>query len=205
MSLSASQYNDILEQWMKTPDGRKYIEKQAGLSSYSEEEMRQLALELQKMVVAAYKAEVKTSGADYFDESMIRIGKPVRAAKGRTRLRVIFDSKGLSRRSLYIGDKGSRYHYETVLSKGYADDYFTGKGVYDIFGLFTQGYSTKPVYGSWWDNQTDNGEASFGKSSHMRSLPKRQGSDFITRTIREFTAKYPSVEVEYPRIWGGTK
>ncbi len=205
MAITASQYNDILRQWMETSEGKRCIEKQTGRSPYSEEDMKRIASELQQLIVAAYKNEVRTSGAGYFDETTIRIGKPTKAAKGKTRLRIIFNAKGLRRRSLYVGDRGHQYHYETNLSQGYDEDYFTGKGVYDIFGLFTQGYHTKPVYGSWWDNETDSGEAPFGKSSHIRSLPNRQGSDFIARTIHEFTAKYPSIEVEYPKLWGGTK
>ena len=214
MSISAAQYNGIVKDWLKTSEGKAHVEEYGGFNPYSEEDMRAMAEELYTAIVNAYKAEVKTRGADYFDMSTIRVGKPTKAAKGKTRLRITFNSKGLSRRSLHVRnerdvDQWSRegvrtsnyYRYDL---KNWGDTYFTGSGVYDIFGLFTQGYATKAVYGEWWDNESDNGEAAY-PGFKGRSLPVRVGSDFITRTVNEFKRKYPSVEVEYPRLWGGTK
>ncbi len=216
MSITASQYTKMLQKYIASPEGRKRIEEhfekqtaQKVSSFYSEEEMRAIAAELRDMVIAAYQREVRTKGADYFDVSGVHVGKPMkpRAKDGKVRLKVTFSSRALSRRSLHsrqpvaAGSHKTKYVYAP---KNWGDDYFTGKGVYDIFGLFTQGYDAKPVYGEWWDNESDAGEANY-RGFKGRSLTHREGSDFITRTIREFNMKYPSIEVEYPRLWGGTK
>lgn len=211
MSISAKQYNDMIAKWLGTSEGKKYLADSADINPYTEEEMRAIASELYTAIVEAYKAEVKTPGADYFDMSTIRVGKSTKGSKGKTRLRVTFDAKGLSRRSLhrrnYSDDPDYPYSERIYYNKRktqYDDWQFTGRGVYDIFGLFTQGYATKQVYGEWWDNESDRGEAPYPRFKGA-SLSVRQGSDFIARTIEEFKRKYPSIEVEYPRLWGGTK
>ena len=216
MSISAAQYTKMLQSYMASPEGRKrieeHLEKQTGEKIspfYTEDQMRAIAAELRDMVIAAYKREVRTKGADYFNVSEVHVGKPIkpRAKDGKIRLKVTFSSRALSRRSLHsIRPAGAASHQRKYVysPKNWGDDYFTGKGVYDIFGLFTQGYDAKPVYGEWWDNEADAGEVNyFGFKG--RSLTHREGSDFITKTIQEFKTKYPSIEVEYPRLWGGTK
>lgn len=217
MGISANDFNAMLGKYLASADGKKFLQENVNINPYTEEEMRRIAEELYTAIVEAYKAEVATRGADYFDMSTIHVGKPHPARKGKTRLRVIFDSRGLRRRSLHVAHENEverRARYEPMIGRYYrveskktdygADAYFTGKGVYDIFGLFTQGYTNaKPVYGYWWDNKTDAGESSFG--GYMRSKTNRQGSDFIKQTIEAFKRKYPSIEVEYPRLWGGTK
>ncbi len=216
MPITEAQYTKMLKSYIASHEGRKrideHIAKQTGRPAdvfYTEEQMRSIATELRDMVIAAYKKEVRTKGADYFDVSEVHIGTPLkpRTKDGKVRLRVIFSSKALSRRSLHsrTPSKAENHERQYVYSpKNWGNDYFTGRGVYDIFGLFTQGYDAKPVYGEWWDNETDAGEANY-KGFRGRSLPHRAGSDFITKTIRKFNAKYPSIEVEYPRLWGGTK
>lgn len=211
MAISAKQINDMLLQWMGSAEGKKYLSENTDINPYTDAEMQAIATELYEAIIEAYKAEVKTPGADYFDISTVKVGRPTKGSKGKTRLRIIFDEKGLRRRSLhrkqYSDDPDYPYSERIYYNKrktSYDDWQFTGKGVYDIFGLFTQGYSTKQVYGNWWDNESDKGEADYPGFSG-RSLPVREGSDFITRTIEAFKLKYPSIEVEYPRLWGGTK
>lgn len=221
MGISANDFNAMLGKYLASAEGKKYLQENVNVNPYTEEEMRKIAEELYTAIVEAYKKEVQTRGADYFDMSTIHIGKPSPAKHGKTRLRVIFDSRGLRRRSLHAtsdNDVEKRLRYTPHVGGGnyYVSDsrdrdnkvganvYFTGKGVYDILGLFTQGYiNAKPVYGYWWDNESDEGEASFG--GYMRSATRRLGSDFIKQTIEAFKKKYPSIEVEYPRLWGGTK
>jgi hypothetical protein len=208
MGLSKNDYNTLLGKWLGSSDGKKYLQDN-GVVPYTEEQMIAIAEELYTAIIAAYKAQVQTNGADYFDMSTIHVGKPQSAAKGKIRLRIIFDKKGLSRRSLHVVDDDGTGPYATRIyynkRKTMFDDWsFTGPGVYDILGLFTQGYTAKPVYGNWWDNEVDSGEAPFGRN-RMRSMTRRQGDDFIKRTIDAFKRKYPSIEVEYPRLWGGTK
>lgn len=211
MTYDVADYNHIVRDWLLSPDGTKFAEQYGGFNPYSEEEMIAIATELYMAIVKAYKAEIQTEGADWFDLDTIRVGKPTKAKNGKIRVRIIFSEKGLARRSLhrsrYSGDPDypykSRIYYNRRKTQ-YDDWQFTGKGVYDIFGLFTQGYDTKPVYGEWWDNESNTGEAGFNDFKG-RSLPKRGGSDFITKTINRFRKKYPQVEVEYPKLWGGTK
>lgn len=216
MPITESQYTRMLKAYIASSEGKKRIEehiaRQTGRPAdlfYTVEQMRSIAAELRDMIIAAYKKEVSTKGADYFDVSEVHVGTPLkpRTKDGKVRLRVIFSDKALSRRSLHsrtpakAGNHKAQYVYSP---KNWGGDYFTGRGVYDIFGLFTQGYDAKPVYGEWWDNETDSGEANY-KGFRGRSLSHRMGSDFIAKTIREFQVKYPSIEVEYPRLWGGTK
>ena len=59
----------------------------------------------------------------------------------------------------------------------------------------------KTVYGYWWDNRNDN-EGALSSTINRR---QREGDDFVTRAVNAFKAKYPGVEVEYPKLWGGTK
>lgn len=211
MSPSANEYNSMVRAWLQSADGAKFAEEYGGFNSYGEEEMRDIATELYMAIVDAYKAEVRTEGADWFDLNTICVGKPTKASKGKVRLRITFSEKGLARKSLhrrqYTTDPSYPYTSRTYYDrhKTHYDDWqFTGSGVYDIFGLFTQGYDTKPVYGEWWDNQGNAGEVRYPGFTG-RSLSKRSGSDFITRTIKQFCRKYPQVEVEYPKLWGGTK
>lgn len=205
--INAGEINKMLADYMKSDSGKKEIAAQTGITfeEYSTDKMKLIAQELSDMIVDAYLSEVKHTGK-YFDKSLIRIGVPSNTTKGKVRLRITFDKKALFRQSLVVGDGsygyGSPYKtkYPFTSINGF-DYYATGEGVYDIVGLLTQGYSTKPVYGYWWDNKNNN-EGSGHKIKNKRT---RSGSDFVTRAVNNFKLKYPNIDVVYPKLWGGTK
>lgn len=208
MSMTERDFNDLLKDYFtKTPEGKHFIDQHGGFSPYTDEEMKMIAEELYTDIINAYKAQVKTPGADYYNMKTIKVGNPRELKSGKTKLTITFYEKGLARRSLHARDEqkaastATNHVYDV---KNWGDTYFTGKGVYDILGLFTQGYATKQVFGEWWDNESDNGEAAY-PGFKGASLPVRTGNDFIKQTIERFKRKYPSIEVEYPRLWGGTK
>ena len=211
MAIRARDFENILSKWLQTPEGKQAVYEKANVSPYTEEQMRSMAQELADMIVDAYLSVVRHSDK-YFDRSTIRVGIPRSGKNGSTRLRVTFDRRGLSRRSYAasledvsnldarLGGPLTPYRYRT--SANGLDYYFTGKGVYDIIGLLTQGYGpVKTVYGYWWDNKNDN-EGDLRSSINKR---QRAGDDFVSRAVAAFKQKYPGVEVEYPRLWGGTK
>ena len=208
MSMTDRDFNNLLKDYItKTPEGKNLVAQHGGFNPYTDAEMKMIAEELYTDIIRAYKAQVKTPGADYYDMKTIKVGKPRELISGKTKLTITFYEKGLARRSLHAKDENkassaSTSHMYNI--KNWGDTYFTGKGVYDILGLFTQGYATKQVYGEWWDNESDNGEAAY-PGFNRASLSVRVGNDFIKQTVDNFKRKYPSIEVEYPRLWGGTK
>lgn len=206
--LTASGINKLLIDYMKSDAGKKEIEKQTKetLVDMPDAKMQSIAKELSDMIIDAYLEEVKHSGK-YFDRDTIRIGKPHVAAEGKTRVRITFDKKGLFRQSLVVGGDGGPFYKNrgttqyTFRSCDGFDYYATGKGVYDIIGLFTQGYEpTKPVYGYWWDNENNNETTNW-----VHNKRSREGSNFVTRAVNAFKTKYPYIDVKYPALWGGTK
>ncbi len=211
MSIRARDFDNILSKWLQTPEGKQVVYEKANVSPYTESQMRAMAQELADMIVDAYLSVVRHEDK-YFDRSTIRVGIPRTGKNGSTRLRVTFDKKGLSRRSYAaslkdvdrldasLGRPLTNYRYRTDANG--LEYYFTGKGVYDIIGLLTQGYGpVKTVYGYWWDNKYDN-EWNMYSSINKR---QRSGDDFVSRAVNAFKQKYPGVEVEYPKLWGGTK
>ena len=211
MAIRARDFDNILSKWLQTREGKEAVYQAANVSPYTDAQMRAMAQELSDMIVDAYLSVVRHSGK-YFDRSTIHVGIPRQGRNGSTRLRVTFDAKGLARRSYAaslqdvdgldarLGGPLTPYRYRTEANG--IEYYFTGKGVYDIIGLLTQGYGpVKTVYGYWWDNRNDN-EGALSSTINRR---QREGDDFVTRAVNAFKAKYPGVEVEYPKLWGGTK
>lgn len=195
--ISQNELQGIVEEFLQSSDGKAYlVDNAVNLSGYTEEEMKHMAEELRDRIVDAYLGIVADPAA-YFDISGIRINSP-RQGETRWKLNITFSAKSLHRYSLSTNwnDKGVHQKFDKWGDEGN----YTGKGVYDIFGLLTQGYSTKPVYGFWADQ---GGEES---SAHglIRSLPFRAANDFISRTIIQFKNDYPTIGVRYPALWGGT-
>ena len=194
MSLTPEDINAMLGDYMKSPEGKKYL-KDSGLnvSGYSEQEMKAIAAELRDALVNAYLGVVKDPGK-YFDVKLVRINPPREQKDGTWKLILSFPEKTLFRRSLY-SDFGT--------SKKGTSSGFTGSGVTDIWALFSMGYSAKAsVWGTWWDNQTDSGDR--GELGIIRSRRSRTANPFISNTIRIFMAKYPEINIQYPSEWGGT-
>jgi len=198
--ITENELKELVAQYLKTEDGGKDVE-DAGYSftTYTKEDIYQIAVELRDTLVNAFLSVVREPDA-HFDMSGINIGTPTQNKDGQWVIRVLFSDASLYRPSL------DRVYGGRV--------YFTGVGVKDIFALFTQGYSTKPVYGFWWSTNGGKGKPSWWsystpdksdngteKSYWIRSKAKREANGFINRSIAEFEKKYPLVHVEYPKEW----
>lgn len=192
---------DMLKDYIDSPQGKSDLKSSGfNISGYSEQEMKQIALELRNAIIEAYLSLVKDQGK-YFDTNSVKVNSPREQSDGTWKLSVSFPDKVLFRRSLY-SDSPKKGKGATSVKTSTGTGYFTGSGVYDIIGLFTQGYSaSRSVYGTWWDNQYDDGDR--GNLGLIRSLRHRSSNDFVSRTIEAFKLKYPTIEVSYPSEWGG--
>ena len=196
--LTVSDIDRIIKEYCISPAGQRALKEQGveDLQLYNETEMVQLANELRDDIINAYLGVVK-SPDKYFDIKTTRISEPRVMSNKVWKVNISFSGKGLSRRSLAVMYDTNGKAYNTDVAGGSIG--FTGKGVYDIFGLFTQGYSTKRVFGEWWDNQSDLGTLGI----FIGSMAVRHANSFISDTIHRFEAQHPYVEVNYPKLWGG--
>lgn len=193
MDLTENDIMELLKDYIKTPSGKSVL-KEAGMSTtgYSESEMKSIAAELRDSIINAYLSIVRDPGK-YFDVSAVKINSPRDQKDGTWKIVMSFTDKALFRHSLY-SDWGT--------SKKGTSTGFTGAGVTDIFSLFTNGYSArKSVYGTWWDNQTNDGDR--GNLGLIRSRRYRSANDFISRAVNSFRLKYPDIKISYPSEWGG--
>lgn len=162
-----------LLKYSKTKSGQAKIAK-----NLPKDKTTALARELRKDIINAYYAVVADSEAK-LDVKRITVGTPkLNKTTNQWYVEVKFADGVLSRPSLLSPNKTGH----------------TGRGVYDIFGLLTQGYEAKSVYGIWQGHNSDN---------PIRSKRVRRGNPFITTTINQFQAKHPGVTVRYPTLWGG--
>jgi len=181
--LSDSDINSIIKNYVNSLDGQSSLEKNGlTLSGYSELEMTALAEELLNDIINAYFGILKET-KKYFNVDAVKIGN-ARKLKNGWKLIISFPDKILSRKSL-----------NRVDGKGFINE----AGVYDIFGLFTQGYTArKPVYGYWWDNEANDGERETGL---VKSLTHRAANPFIINAVNEFRNRHPGIEVTLPSGW----
>lgn len=204
MSLTADDINAMLGDYIKSPEGKKYIEdSKLNVSGYSESDMTGIASKLKKSLVNAYFGQLRES-RKYFDLDSINVGIPRQLTDGTWKLTITFAGKGLFRRSLSTASPQSKYVQSNKTrnkASGWTQS-FTGKGVDDIWALFTQGYWTKQVYGFWWDSQGDSSER--GEFGSIKSRSVRSPNSFIANTIKIFEAQYPDLKIEFPIEWGGT-
>lgn len=207
MSLSANDINAILKQYMESPAGQKHISKVVQKNLLTDAQMKAAAQDLRNRIIKAYLAEIRNGQAKYFDMSTIDIKVMPARKNGKVPIQIVFKGEGLWRDSLLVtkqGDaEGNAYLNRYGHSYEGSNAYYTGRGVYDIIGLFTQGYDTVPVYGNWVDPKTKR-EASWARGN-IKSLSHREGSDFVRKAVEQFMKDYPYIEVTYPDLWGGTR
>lgn len=192
----------MIEGYIKSPQGQADLKKSGiNISGYSESEMKEIAADLRDAIIGAYLGVVRDPGK-YFDVGATRINSPREQKDGTWKISVTFSDSALFRRSL-CSEFPKKSGGATLIETSTGSGFFTGNGVYDIIGLFTQGYSArKNVYGTWWDNQYDDGDR--GSLGTIRSLRYRSPNDFVSKTIADFKSKYPNIDVLYPALWGGT-
>lgn len=207
MSLSANDINAILKQYMESPAGQKHISKVVQKNLLTDAQMKAAAQDLRNRIIRAYLAEIRNGQAKYFDMSTIDIKVMPTRKNGKVSIQIVFKGEGLWRDSLFAVSQSraadSGYLNRFGSQSGRDQGYYTGRGVYDIIGLFTQGYDTVPVYGNWVDPRTKR-EASWARGN-IKSLSHREGSDFVRKAVEQFMKDYPYIDVTYPDLWGGTR
>lgn len=217
MELTEQDVMNLLQKWVKTPDGKATLEANgfSGASFYNLDRMNSLAEDLRRRIDNAF-AEVtinKTKlSSNYDSENIMKIRYRTTGKNGIT-FTITFPEELLGRLSLVqtYGDWedpqsyfGKTYHEAHSGLYGGLDARY---GVYDILGLFTQGYSLGKLgpKGSWV--RMYHGEVG-DEVTNVRALGYRAGNPFITDTIDEFIAdhinEFPDLEVLYPTAWGGT-
>lgn len=176
---------DKLNEFVKSDKGKKFLRKKGVYAGVTKEEAKEAANVLKRMIIDASMGVCK-SAKMLLDDYSIKIN-PVREQKdGRYKITLTVNKEDLTRESLL--DKAPWNNGKPISS-----------GVYDIVGLFTQGYkANKYVYG-WWDS-----ESKFVRShSLVNGVPGLKPNNFIDKAIVGFKAKYPKykMEVTYPSRW----
>jgi len=181
MAYSAMDYQRMVEEYVNSPAGRKFLKTQKNIIvGYTEAEALMIAENLKKDIVAAYLNIVEDPNANVLlNEDLIYV--KAFYLKNQLRMRILFHSYVLSRPSLF-GRGGKQ----------------VGTGLYDIIGFFTQGNpGSKPVYGYWeaLEEEYDNG--------WIRGRTYLAPNPFINDVINSYKTRYPDVIFQWPVEWGG--
>lgn len=164
-----------LQQFISSKNGEEIVKEK--YPDYKNQ-LTELAKELRNKIVNAYN-QATSVYARKMGVGKIHVGiSKIDKRSGEWVIDVVFPSDLLKRDSL-TGAGGVP----------------TGSGVYDIFGLITQGYpKIHSVVGVWE-----------GRNSGLPISNKRVRSpnSFISDTINDFEMQHPGVKVDYPRLWGG--
>ena len=173
--ISEAYITQLLQKFAASKAGKEAIKEH--IPDYSNP-MTNLAIELRDDIVAAYN-QTTSVNARLMGVSKIYDGVPkIDKSSGSWVVDISFPDSLLSRDSL-TGWRGSP----------------TGRGVYDIFGLITQGYPRiKRVYGVWEGRNT-------GKP--ISNKISRPPNSIISDTISSFEANHPGIKIDYPYEWGG--
>lgn len=171
-----------LNEFVNSDKDKKFLREKGVYAGVTKDEAKIVANELKQMLIQS-TAGICKSCAFLLDDYDIKV-TPIRVlSDGRYKITLTVDKEALRRDSLL-----TRYGGKPI-----------GSGVYDIIGLFTQGYTAnKFVYG-YWDS----------KSAYVRSHSLLNGSaglqshDFIDKAIEGFKLKYPhyQMEISYPALW----
>lgn len=190
MAYTANDYQNLIKKYIESPEGRKFLKEQKNTNvGYTDVEMKRIAENLKRDIIAAFLYVVKEPNAVFEDDLVsVHFTDIHGLGKEQKAVRILFHDDALSRYSLW-----NEYYHE--------DD--PNKGVYDIIGLFTQGYSARNyAYGSWI--RKDSGSW-FESTDIIRSQKERAANDFVNKVIGKYKILYPDIEIKYPRRWGGTE
>lgn len=167
--ISKSRLNQIIKDKMRNE----------GLTSsgYSIEEMTQKGEELRGELCSAILRVIPS-----FDVNAIQVIPPVKSINDSYTVKIVFPDEALQRKSLWTGGNGKYMGY-------------TGEGVYDLIGLFSNGYTANGrVFGYWVGHENNQ---CYGSKLH------RKPNDFISDVINSFISRHPDIKVRYPHEWGG--
>lgn len=175
--LSDKEILRLIEEYSKTPTGKKEIEKRCPgkfVAQYATgksgarttvDEMKKLGEEMADILHRHIITDTKTAhgeGLQSFSRSSIIVGEPklVPTDKGKYLLEISFDEAALRRESLN------------------PDKY---DGVENIIKLFVTGYHAGGVVRGKWRGHGD---------EIISSLPDRESNDFLNNAVREFNSSH---------------
>lgn len=180
MALSEAYVNNIIQRWMKSSDGKSELKKRGITSTgYSLVQMKAMGDELSAMLCKA----IIDVGIKSFASNLVDVENPASTDDSTYIVHINFPDDILKRKSLWTGG-GGRY-------MGYSGD-----NCYDIVGLWTRGWKANNYAYGYWVNHENKG--------YIRSKKYRAPDSFISKTIAQFNAKYPEINILYPSLWGGT-
>lgn len=192
--ISANEINTLLEDYLKSSDGRDFLKKQGvSISFYNEEQLRQIAEHLKNDIINEFlritNHASEVNAKEYFMGTNVKVGK-VRHNKDGDKVVINFSDFSLYRPSLWASS-----------SEKYPTAGYTGSGVKDIFALITNGTSKSGnVYGYW--SYYDTGEKQYvGNEGWTRAWLPRRGKPFIEAIIKHYEAAYPGLKITYPPNW----
>lgn len=176
---------DKLKEFVETDQGKKLLRDKGLYSGVTKDEAKEAVIALKQMIIDSTIGLCKSSKL-LLDEYDIKINPTRKQKDGRYKITLTIDKESLQRESL-------------LTKSPWNGGKPIGTGVYDIIGLFTQGYkANKYVYG-WWDS-----ESSYVRShSLVNGSPGLKANAFIDKAIAGFKAKYPKykMDITYPSRW----
>lgn len=176
---------DKLQDFIKTTEGKEVLRKHGVYSGVSKDEVKAIANDLKNMLVQ-YSTGVCKSCNSLLDSDSIRVNRPTEQKDGRYKITLTINKDDLKRDSLL--NKAPWNGGKPI-----------GTGVYDIVGLYTQGYTAKKYAYGWWDS-----ESTFIRThSLINGVPGLKPHDFIDRAINDFRTKYANykMDITYPSLW----
>lgn len=201
MAYTANDYQKMIEDFIKTPEGRKLLKEQHGVNvGYSKIEMKQIAERLKKDIITCFAMLTRDPRSAIMNPAWNHViikeeTKQSDKNKGINVLKIKFKPEALSRYSLW------NWHNEGEMNSG------PTMGVYDIIGLFTNGYGPIPnTYGDWMMRESTGGFTEANErpdGGFIISKNGRQGDDFINQVINDYKKEYPDIEFIWPKEWGG--
>lgn len=178
--MSEAYVDGLIKKWMKSADGKAELKKRGITSTgYSIVQMKTIGEELKNMLCNA----IIDVGIKSFASDLVQVDVPVGTSDSTYTVHINFPDEILKRKSLWVGGNGKYSGY-------------TGDGVFDIVGIFTNGYRASGQVLGYWVGHANN--------PYTGSRVYREPNSFISKTINTFKAKYPEVNILYPSLWGGT-
>lgn len=191
MPYEADDYLSLIYEYIKTDAGQKEIEKSGAKQiskamAYDRTTMKKIAFDLKNDIIAAFLAMVKDPHA-VFNYGDVKV-TPTRDVDGIWTISIIFGDKALWRPSLFNPHTWTQ----------------TGKGVQDIFELFTHGVNYPSyVYGIWMREDGTGQMTDAGSEGIVRSCRKRAANNFINKVMERYRGLYPGISFKWPTEWGG--
>ena len=202
MAYNAMDYQKMVEDFVKTPEGRKYLKEQHEVNvGYSKIEIKAIAERLKKDIITCFGMLTDDPISAIQNPAwnhvvIVEANKKADLNKGLNTLRIKFKPESLMRYSLWNWHDDNKMHAGPQM------------GVYDIIGLFTQGYSASAfAYGDWMMRESSGGFTEANErpdGGFIKSKITRSGDDFINQIMRDYQAAYPDIEFRWPSLWGGT-